>query len=315
MMEDQVCIYKCQCKEPIFVDIVMLTYNHEKFIDKAIKSILTQQTHFSYRIIIGEDCSTDSTREIIMDYYFRYPDKFELYLWQKNVGMEENALKLMKECRGKYVAYLEGDDYWTDSLKLEKQISFLEEHTEYIGSVHNIRCVDANGNLLHDAGLYPIREEHIYGVEQASRGEMASQTASLVHRNFHVKWNEKDWGLYMECKSNGDYKWNILLGFQGDIFYFRDIMADHIRVFKGGDSWTAQTNGMNKIWMNYSFRSEVKKYIEEFFHMSLDWKIPFEEMFEESCMKVFCELNFENLYVCWKVFKEKIRMKRKEQGC
>ena len=107
MSNDQACVYKCQCKEMIFVDILMLTYNHEKFIDKAIKSILMQQTRFSYRVIIGEDCSTDSTRKIIMDYYLRYPDKFELYLWNTNVGMEENALKLMKECRGKYVASFE----------------------------------------------------------------------------------------------------------------------------------------------------------------------------------------------------------------
>lgn len=311
MSNDQACVYKCQCKEMIFVDILMLTYNHEKFIDKAIKSILMQQTRFSYRVIIGEDCSTDSTRKIIMDYYLRYPDKFELYLWNTNVGMEENALKLMKECRGKYVAYLEGDDYWTDPLKLEKQISFLEEHEEYIGSVHNIRCVDENGKLLHKSELYPVQEEHIYGIEQAARGQMASQTASLIYRNFHIRWKDKDWRLYAECKSNGDYKWNILLGYQGDIFYFRDIMADHRRIFKGGDSWTARTNGKNMIWIIYSYKIEVKKYIEKFLKIPSNWEISLEEILVESCIKVFCKLSFENIYVCWKVWNEKIRMKRK----
>lgn len=310
MSDDRVCIYKCQCKEMIFVDILMLVYNHEKFIDKAIKSILMQQTQFSYRIIIGEDCSTDSTREVIMDYYLKYPDKFELYLWKKNVGMEENALKLMKECRGKYVAYLEGDDYWTDPLKLEKQISFLEKNQEYIGSVHNVRCVDENGGILHNSELYPIQEEHIYGIEQASRGEMASQTASLIYRNFHIKWKEKDWRLYMECMANGDFKWNILLGYKGDIYYFRDIMADHRRIFKSGDSWTARTNGKNMIWIIYLYKTEVKKYIEEFLKISSNWEISLDEIFKESCMKVFCKLNFENIYVCWKLFHEKIRMKR-----
>lgn len=305
MSENQVYVCKCQCKEKIFVDILMLAYNHEKFIDKAIKSILMQQTRFSYRILIGEDCSTDSTREIIMDYYIRFPDKFELYLWKKNVGMEENALKLMKECRGKYVAYLEGDDYWTDPLKLEKQISFLEEHEEYIGSVHNIRCVDGKGMLLHNSsGLYPIQEEHIYGIEQASRGEMASQTASLVYRNFHTEWEEKEWKLYTEYKSNGDYKLNILLGFQGDIFYFRDIMADHVRVFRGGDSWTSRTNGKNMLWITYLLKAEVKKYIEKVFQVSLTWEIPL----EESIIKIFCKLNFENIKVLWKLFKEKARI-------
>lgn len=306
MLEEQVCICKCQCKEKVFVDIIMLAYNHEKFIDKAIKSILMQQTQFSYRIMIGEDYSSDSTREIITDYYFRYPDKFELYLWKQNVGMEKNALKLMKESNGKYVAYLEGDDYWTDSFKLEKQISFLEEHTEYIGSVHNVRCVDENGMLLHKSELYPIQEEHIYGIEQALRGEMASQTASLIHRNFHVRWEEKEWELYEECKSNEDYKWNILLGFKGNVFYFRDIMADHIRVFKGGDSWTARTSGKNLLWINYLFQAEVKKYIEKIFQTSISLKSTLERLFEESCIKVFCRLNSENIYVCWKLFKEKM---------
>lgn len=308
---DQVCIYKCQFKGMIFIDIVMLAYNHEKFIDKAIKSILMQQTQFSYRIIIGEDCSTDNTRKIVIDYYNQYPDKFELYLWKKNVGMEENSLKLMKECRAKYVACLEGDDYWTDPLKLEKQISYLEEHAEYIGSVHNIRCVDENGKLRHDMEIYPIQEEHIYGIEQASRGEMASQTASLVFRNIYTGWDENDWKLYMGCKSNGDYKCNILLGHQGDIFFFRDIMADHIRIFKGGDSWTARTNGKNMLWTNYLFAVEVKNYIEKFIRMPSNWKIPLQGILEESFIKVFCKLNHENLCVCWKLLKEKTRMKRK----
>lgn len=130
------------------VSICMITYNHEKFISYALNSVLMQKVDFEYEIIIGEDCSTDDTRRIILEYYKKYPCKIKLILQKKNVGPVKNEYEVLSKCSGKYIAFLEGDDYWTDEYKLQKQIDFLETNSDY-GMVYcDICVVDEYNNKL-----------------------------------------------------------------------------------------------------------------------------------------------------------------------
>ena len=122
-------------KQTPLVSIHCLAYNHKNYIAQAIESFLMQKTNFDYEIIIGEDCSTDGTREIVFDYAKKYPDLIRLVTSDENVGMNENALRTKLAAKGKYIAYCEGDDYWIDPLKLQKQIDFLEANQDY-GMVH-----------------------------------------------------------------------------------------------------------------------------------------------------------------------------------
>lgn len=115
-----------QPNETPFVSICLLTYNHKRWIETAIESVLAQQTDFPCEFIIAEDCSTDGTREIVQRYAERYPIK--LMLQEKNVGAMRNLQRLLNSPTGKYVAYLEGDDSWIDPLKLKKQADFLEKN-------------------------------------------------------------------------------------------------------------------------------------------------------------------------------------------
>src|SRR5688500_13476797 len=108
------------------VSVWITTYNHEKFIAEAIESVLRQQPSLSYEIVIGEDCSTDRTREIVLSYKEKYPDKIILYLPKQNTGMVQMTKKSYSFCTGRYVAWLDGDDYWVDPFKLQKQVDFLE---------------------------------------------------------------------------------------------------------------------------------------------------------------------------------------------
>ncbi|MCX6901166.1 MAG: glycosyltransferase [Verrucomicrobia bacterium] len=114
------------------VSIFMVTYNHENFIAQAIDSVLMQQTNFDYELVIGEDCSTDNTRQIVVDYQKKYPSKIRLLLHKKNLGEggRENSRRTYVSCRGDYIALLEGDDYWTDPQKLQTQADFLDAHPE-----------------------------------------------------------------------------------------------------------------------------------------------------------------------------------------
>lgn len=115
----------------ICVSVFMLAYNQEKYIAQAIEGVLMQQTDFIYQLVIGEDCSTDATREICKDYYNKNPDKIKLLLNDINIGLGSNYVKTYKECKGDYVAICDGDDYWIDPLKLQKQVNFLREHPDY----------------------------------------------------------------------------------------------------------------------------------------------------------------------------------------
>jgi len=122
-------------KERPLVSIHMITYNHEKYIGKAIEGVLLQKTNFKIELIIGEDCSPDGTAEVVREYADKYPELIVPVVRQKNVGIAKNVTDIYDRCRGKYIAICEGDDYWIDPLKLQKQVDFLEDNEDY-GLVH-----------------------------------------------------------------------------------------------------------------------------------------------------------------------------------
>ncbi len=123
----------------------MMTYNHEKYISRAIESILKQKVNFEYEIVIGEDFSTDQTRNILLKYAEQFPERFKLILHEKNIGAMNNQKEVFKKCSGKYIAILEGDDFWLDSEKLQKQVDFLESNNDYIICYTRAKSVDEKG--------------------------------------------------------------------------------------------------------------------------------------------------------------------------
>ena len=130
------------------VSVAMITYNHEKFIAQAIDSVLMQQTDFEYELVIGEDCSTDRTRAMVVDYAGRYPDRIRPLLRERNLGMNPNFVQTFQSCRGEYVALLEGDDYWTDPLKLQKQTDYLSSRPDCSLCFHPVHLAydDSHGD-------------------------------------------------------------------------------------------------------------------------------------------------------------------------
>ncbi|MEG1645564.1 MAG: glycosyltransferase [Alistipes sp.] len=113
------------------VTICMITYNHAAYIGQAIEGILHQQSAFPFEILIGEDCSTDQTRSICQHYQALHPDKIRLLLPEKNLGMITNFYTTLQAATGEYIAFCEGDDYWIDPLKLQKQVDFLDAHPDF----------------------------------------------------------------------------------------------------------------------------------------------------------------------------------------
>lgn len=139
---------------PPLVSIVCHTYNHEKYIQEAIDSFLMQETSFPFEIIIHDDASTDNTTTIIEDYAERFPLIIKLIIQKDNQFSKglKPALFSFKHAKAKYIALCEGDDYWTDSHKLHKQVSFLETNSEYVITYHDCTPFDENGPVKINYG-------------------------------------------------------------------------------------------------------------------------------------------------------------------
>ncbi len=116
-------------KEPV-VSVTMVTYNHEPYIAQAIEGVLQQKTNFPYELVVGEDCSTDDTRKIVLEYQKKHPNIIRVITSDHNVGASKNNCRIQKACRGKYIAYCDGDDYWHHPRKLQRQADYMESHPE-----------------------------------------------------------------------------------------------------------------------------------------------------------------------------------------
>jgi glycosyltransferase involved in cell wall biosynthesis len=130
------------------VSVCIFTYNHEKFIAQAIESALSQVTEFEYEIVIGEDCSTDNTRSIIEAFRQRYPEKIVPIYNPTNLGMMANNSNTIMQCRGEYIALMDGDDYWTCSFKLKRQADLLDTHQQYVLCFHDAGVLDLQGKMM-----------------------------------------------------------------------------------------------------------------------------------------------------------------------
>ena len=138
------------------VSVLVQAYNHETFIKQCLESILEQKTEFQFEILLGEDFSSDSTREICREYATKYPEKIRLFLHHpdnkiKVLNMTTgnfNAFYNLFSARGKYIAFCEGDDYWNDPVKLQKQVDLLRSNSEFVLTYHSFIEVNEKGEPL-----------------------------------------------------------------------------------------------------------------------------------------------------------------------
>lgn len=134
-------------KNPV-VSVCLLAYNHERFIQQCVDAAVNQKTDFEYEIIIGEDCSTDRTREICIEYQKQYPEKIKVLLPKKNQGLIENYKSILRESRGEYICVCGCDDYWCDELKLQKHVNFMEQHDDVVVTYHDVQTIDEKGTPI-----------------------------------------------------------------------------------------------------------------------------------------------------------------------
>ncbi len=146
------------------VSVLMLAYNHERFIAQALDSAVNQDVDFEYEIVIGEDCSTDGTRGIVKRYGERYPEKVRLLLPERNLGPRENFRQVLELCRGEYIAILEGDDYWTSPDKLQKQVDFLAANADFSICFHPV-LIHRDGMAGKENQIFPENVKSVSTIE------------------------------------------------------------------------------------------------------------------------------------------------------
>ncbi|HVW28560.1 MAG TPA: glycosyltransferase [Polyangiaceae bacterium] len=215
------------------VSVHLITYNHEHFIARAISSALEQRTDFDFEIVIGDDCSTDGTPAIVDDFRRRHPDRIRVLPRDENLGMHRNHRRTLEACKGEYVAYLEGDDYWTSPEKLQKQIDFLAANPRCVMCHHAVTVVTEDGSTppyrtpaKPQSGVATILDL-IDGISMA--------TCSIVVKNGLLP-PPPDWFYTLKMC---DLPLSIMQAEHGDIGYIDEVLGVY-RVHDGG-VWSAQS--------------------------------------------------------------------------
>ncbi len=233
--------------EDIGVSIICTAYNHEKYIKQAIESFLMQKTSFRFEILIHDDASQDKTSDIIKEYADMYPDMIRAVLQTENQfsqGISPTVL-LRKMVRGKYIAFCEGDDFWTDSNKLQKQYDFLENNSDYIACGHAASYCTESGEILTDKKFDIFPESMDITTEQALTKWCFATNSVFYRSSIMEKMVDYDVPFRKDC-INGDYALTVFLTLNGKVFYSKDEMSVY-RLFSDSS-------------LNRSFRKDNEKY-------------------------------------------------------
>lgn len=210
--------------EEIMVSVYCLAYNHEKYIKDCLEGFVKQKTNFKYEVIVHDDASTDNTANIIKEYAERYPDIIKP-IWQEenqySQGVEIVDKFIGPLLKGKYVAICEGDDYWCDEHKLQRQVEILENHPEYIACVHQTKTANSSTG---EVGLYSkLRKSGVIEIEKMLRDRgPVYHTSSLC---YHKEALEEKPDFCYIVKGIGDYPKEFALALQGDIYYLNKVMS------------------------------------------------------------------------------------------
>ena len=212
--------------QSIIVSILMPTYNHEKYIAKAIDSALAQKCSFNFELLIHDDCSTDSTLKIAREYAEKYPGQIRLFTENQNCGLIKSYKKLMEKARGKYVAILESDDLWINEQKLQKQVDFLETNEDFGLVAGDIIEIDQNGNEINKGSVFNthIREKTRWYEELlGNNGVRGACSVMFCKKDFDSYCNMGDW-VNLNFKTFDQPAW-LSISFYKKCAYFNEKLA------------------------------------------------------------------------------------------
>ena len=250
----------------IMVSVIIPVYNHENYVLHALNSVLMQKVDFKYEVLVGEDCSTDHSREIIQAFEREHPDFLRVYYRSENMNKSHaqynNPTDLRMRSRGKYIITLEGDDYWTDENKLQKQVDFLESNPDYIAVSHNCQVVNKNEIPIDES--YPECKDTEYTLAHFISGIMPGQLTTVMMRNYVIDKKICS-DLLLKNLTPGDRLMYFMLVTQGRVFCMQSKMSAYRLVTKGGDNFTSRFKYNFAYFQNYyeqmiNFATEINNH-------------------------------------------------------
>ena len=197
----------------VTLSVVMTTYNHERYIAEAIESVLRQQTTFGIEIVVGEDCSTDRTLNIVQSYATMYPEAIRIISSESNVGWRNNYRRTIEAARGRYIALLDGDDYFTHRKKLQMQVDLLEAHPDVGMCYGRSERKDETGQTT----IYPtsetlpttldamLRRNPAENCTVVARKELVMQYYDEIHPEEHPEWKTDDLPMWLWFAARSKY--------------------------------------------------------------------------------------------------------------
>ncbi len=224
------------CKNPV-VSVSMITYNHESCIRQAIEGVMMQKTDFEFELIIGEDCSQDKTREICFEYQKKYPDKIRVLWWHENVSkLGGNARRVAARCRGEFIAFCEGDDYWIDPFKLQKQVDVMRMYPDVSfcfgdQAVYN----QTSGKLQHPRQAHAHFNPGIINSSQYILSKVNAQTCTVLMRTLTWRKVVDKYEIFNWRLAIGDAQLWMALALNGQGYFIDEELATY-RVHAGGIS-------------------------------------------------------------------------------
>lgn len=222
--------------DDVLVSISCLTYNHEQFIEQCIDGFLTQRTNFAFEILIHDDASPDSTQNILKEYENKYPDKFRIIYRSENIhsqGYRSLNRFNYERARGKYIAICEGDDFWIDSNKLQKQVDFLEQNPDYSMCFHDAIKLDETNNIINR--FCPYRRDCDLTIHDAIHNWYVPTASIVVRKEIILNYKSSIPQIYSE-----DYSIILKCIHAGRVRYINRLMS----VYRLNSSETSMSSAM-----------------------------------------------------------------------
>lgn len=274
----------------ITLNVLIITYNHSKFIEECVLSAINQKTDFPYKIIIGDDFSNDGTREILIKLKEKYHEKLDLILHPRRLIIKElpemfgklNFISTFKRCtNSKYIATLDGDDYWTDPYKLQKQVDFLENNEDYAICFHRVHdLVEGQEPVLSNLNTSDLEET--YTIFDLAKGNII-HTPSVMFRTY-PDFKLPSW--FKDCAA-GDYVLHMLNANFGKIKYLPESMAVYRKHEQG--IWSSKSKVyQNENWIKvldyliFEFKEQKIKNILSFQKANVQYRLAMEYLNQEN---------------------------------
>jgi len=204
------------------VSVAITTFNLERWLPRALDSVFTQITDFPFEVVISDDASTDGTLQVARAYQERYPDVIRILERSKNAGMCRNSYDAFEQCRGKFIAWLDADDYWTDPRKLAIQVQTLESDASIAACCHIVRWISSDGVVKRE--IYPSIAPGRYGLAEILHHNFVPSPSVMFRSGLHRQL--PPW--YFDIGHPTDWPLWVLAALSGDIVLLDRVMADYM---------------------------------------------------------------------------------------